>query len=220
MNNESQLNFRQIKENSAFDENDEWRVLGQIIRLGCSYASELSSNLEIDIEIMKKIIGRLRNRGLITQFIIDRWDPQTVLKSRLNDFWQKGLSSYEAFCMKNWYCASVLGILEYAEEFSGMHHQMASSYLKQYPVLNSNFPLEKETKNELKYLDGKPEIITPKTKDIIQINRSNNNNDNNNNNNNNDNNNNNNNNDNNNNNNNNDNNSEKEGVFCLIDFKS
>lgn len=119
----------------SIGENDELAVLGWILLKGSSWTNEIANKFEYDIDSAKLILRRMLKKKLIRQFYPDPLYPQGLIACRITELQSKGIDTYGKVCERNWFCATLKGVQDYAEIQNGKGHRIEAAYLKEYTEL-------------------------------------------------------------------------------------
>ena len=107
-------------------------VLLYLLEIGVSYTSEISRNCQVHIESVNKILFYWKKQGFIDRIMPERYFPQPVFISRMEEFWAIGLSSYDKVISCNWWSPSPSAIFYIQSKFKGENKQIRSALFRQF----------------------------------------------------------------------------------------
>lgn len=121
--------FSRKIENERILEEHKDQVLLLIVEKGVCYPTEIARTVNLQIESVNKILSNLIKLGFVKRVIPNHYNPQSIFRVRIPEFWEIGLDSYDKVNNCNWYTATLAAIDYIKAKYKGKQKQIRGALI-------------------------------------------------------------------------------------------
>lgn len=99
---------------------------------GVSYPTEISRDLQLNVETINKILSKLIKEGYAKRIRPLKFQPQPMFFYRIPEFQENGLDSFDKVSKCSWIIPTPIGVQLIKDKYAGQQKQIHKSLVEYY----------------------------------------------------------------------------------------